>query len=353
MSRLGGIPVAPRRRRAKGASAIGWGALVAACACASVARATPTHVLRFATAAPDGTAWARLSRTFARDVEQATNGDVQVKWYFGGIAGNEEEMIARMRRGQLDGVASGGMLCQRLAPTIRAVHVVGLFQSREEALYVLGRLKPGIDRELDKAGFTNLGEAGFGSDILFSRTPIRSLDELRRARLWIWDLDGVYKSEMPALGIHSVPLPLEGAMAAFEAGQIDGFIGIPSAALVFQWSTRARYFSDLRVGYVMGCMVVTNSAFDPLPYEAKEAVHAAAGRLMRRMEEQGEQQDEALVGSLFEKQGMHRVEVPKSFRTDFLEAAREARRKLGAMVTKQKLLDEINGWLADYRSDHQ
>jgi len=196
------------------------------------ADATPTHVLRFATAAPDGTEWARMSRSFAREIEEETKGEVQVKWYFGGIAGNEEEMIARMRRGQLDGVASGGMLCQRLAPTMRAVHIVGLFQSREEALYVLGRLKPRVDKELASAGFTNLGEAGFGTDVIYSRTPIRTLDDLRKARMWIWDLDDVYKKELPVLGLHAVPLPLEAALPAFEAGKLDGFIGIPSAALV-------------------------------------------------------------------------------------------------------------------------
>jgi TRAP-type C4-dicarboxylate transport system substrate-binding protein len=317
------------------------------------ALATPVHVLRFATAAPDGTEWARLSRSFAREIAEETNGQVEVKWYFGGIAGNEEEMIGRMRRGQLDGVASAGMLCQRLAPSMRVVHLVGLFQSREEALYVLGRLKPQVDKELARAGFTNLGEAGFGTDVLFSRTPIRTLDELRRARLWIWDLDDVYKLELPALGLHVVPRTVETSLQAYEEGKIDGFIGIPSAALVFQWSSRAKYFSDLRVGYLMGCLVVTNNAFDPLPLAAQKAVQGAAGRLMRHMEDMGEQQDTALLKSLFAKQGMHRIEVSKGFRTDFLDAARAARLKLGAALTTQPLLDEINGWLADYRSDHQ
>jgi len=310
------------------------------------------HVLRFATVAPDGTEWARLSRAFAREVEDETHGEVTVKWYFGGIAGDEADMIARVRRGQLDGVASGGGLCQRLAPTVRVVHLVGLFQSREEALYVLGRLKPRIDQEFAHQGFANLGEAGFGVDIVFSRAPVRSLEDLRRGRFWIWDLDDVYRAELPAMGIHVVPRPLDKALGAYERGEIDGFIGIPAAALAFQWSTRARYFSDLRVGYVLGCLVMAESALDPLPTEAQNAVRGAAGRLMRHMEDMGEQQDAALVHSLFEKQGMRRVEVSKLFRTEFLDAARAARLKLGPSLTTQSLLDDINGWLADYRSDH-
>src|SRR5262249_26262465 len=149
--------------------------------------------------------------------------------------------------------------CQRLAPTTRAVHIVGLFQGREEALYALGRLKPHLDEEFARAGFVNLGEAGFGSDIVFSRAPVRSLGDLRQGRYWVWDLDEIYKTELPAIGVKVDPLPVDRALAAYEAGEIDGFIGIPMAALAFQWSTRARYFSDLRVGYALGCLVVSQS----------------------------------------------------------------------------------------------
>ena len=74
---------------------------------------------------------------------------------------------------------------------------------------------------------------------------------------------------------------------------------------------------------------------------------------MRQMEDMGQRQDDALLGSLFAKQGVHRVEVSQSFRTEFLDAARAARLKLGSSLTTQALLDEINGWLADYRSEHR
>jgi TRAP-type C4-dicarboxylate transport system substrate-binding protein len=228
-SRMGGRS-APSLRRASCALAFALGLASSL----SAARAAPTHVLRFATIAPDGTEWARLSRGFARQIEQETRGEVQIKWYFGGIAGDEKEMIARIRRGQLDGVASGGMACSELAPTMKVIRIVGLFQSREEALYVLGRLKPRLDTEFAAVGFTNLGEAGFGSDLVFSRTPVRTFDDLKRARLWIWDIDEVYKTELPTLGLHTTPLAVEAALPAFEAGQLDGFISIASAALAYQ-----------------------------------------------------------------------------------------------------------------------
>src|SRR3954463_9025735 len=75
----------------------------------------PSHLLRFAAVAPDGTSWAREARAFAREVENVTANGVRTKWYFGGIAGDEMEELARLRRGQLDGIA-GAVYCERLAP---------------------------------------------------------------------------------------------------------------------------------------------------------------------------------------------------------------------------------------------
>jgi TRAP-type C4-dicarboxylate transport system substrate-binding protein len=316
------------------------------------APAEPTHVLRMATIAPDGSEWARLERSFARDVEHDTEGEVAVKWYFGGIAGGETDMIERIHRGQLDGSASGGMMCQRLAPSMRVMRIVGLFQSRDEAAHVLARLRPRLDGEFARNGFANLGEAGVGSDIIFSRTPVRSLEELQKLRFWVWDLDDVWQRELPLMGVTTVPLSPEAAGPAYDDGRSDGFLAITTAALAFQWSTRARYYSDLRVGYMMGCMVVSQAAFDPLPMRAQQAVRAAAAKFMMRMESMGQQQETALLGGLFERQGLKRVNVSDTFRSAFFAEARAARDKLGSALAPTALLTEVNGWLADYRAEH-
>ena len=47
-----------------------------------------------------------------------------------------------------------------------------------------GSRRPSTE-EFAKNGFVFLGAAGFGLDILFSRTPVRTLADLRRGRFWI------------------------------------------------------------------------------------------------------------------------------------------------------------------------
>src|SRR4030095_14718138 len=55
----------------------------------SPARANEPVTLRMASVAPDGAAWAREFKAFAREVAASTQGQVQIKWYLGGIAGDE------------------------------------------------------------------------------------------------------------------------------------------------------------------------------------------------------------------------------------------------------------------------
>jgi TRAP-type transport system periplasmic protein len=320
-------------------------------AAALPAAAEPT-TLRLATSAPDGTAWARLFKGLARDVAADSNGELAVKWYFGSIAGNEIEMLDRMKRGQLDGVLSGGILCMRLAPTMRVLRLLTLFQSRDEASYVTGRLRPIIDAEFIKSGYQNMGEGGLGSDILFTRTPVRSLAELRKLRVWVWDLDEPMRTQLTALGVPIVPLPVEEASRAYEEHRIDGFLAVPAAALAFQWSAQTKYMSQIRMGFLTGCLIVTNRAFDALPVTARRALQTSTAKLGARIEDLGHTQDDELVNRLFAKQGLATVPVSKPFAAEFFDAARNVRDQLPNGFIATELIHHVVAWLADYRAEH-
>jgi TRAP-type C4-dicarboxylate transport system substrate-binding protein len=312
-------------------------------------------VLRFGTVAPDGTAWARIAKQTSAALDAATKGQVTSKWYFGGIAGDELQMLDRMRRDQLDAIVSGGMLCQKLSPAMRVMRMVGLFQTRDESAYVAGRLKAIFDEDSRKEGFVNLGDVGIGPDLLFSREPIRSMDDLRRKKVWTWSLDEVFTTTWPMLGVPLLPLPIEQAYRAYDERRIDGFIAVPTSALAFQWSTEARYVTDLRVSFLRACVLMTTRAFDPLPLEARNALLNSSAVGTTRLEELGRQQDEELLGGLFAKQGLKTVPASETFRADFYAQARAARDKIATSgkLVRQDLLQKVLTLLADYRAEHR
>jgi TRAP-type C4-dicarboxylate transport system substrate-binding protein len=310
------------------------------------------ETLRFATVAPEGSAWAREIRRFARDVEDESHGELHIKVYFGAIAGDELQMAERMRREQLDGVISGGMVCAREATSLRVLRLLGLVRDRSEAIYLINRLRSTFEREFEAHGLVALGIAVVGVDTLFSRTPIRSLADLRRDRYWIWDGDETVQKQMGALGVRLVPSPLSDAARLYDEHKVDGFSTVPGAALAFQWSAQARHVTALQYAILPGCALIAQRAFDPLSIEARRAVRSAGAKLEARFNELTASQDEMLLGRLFARQGLVTEAASPRFRAEFAAATVEARVRLGAGLVPLALVNEAVQILTDYRAHH-
>lgn len=317
------------------------------------AAARAETVIRLASIAPEGTAWARELKAFAREVQVDTHDAVKVKWYLGAIAGNEAEVGTRVARQQLDGVASGGMMCERVMKSLRVTRIAGLFQSRDEASFTLARLTHTLEEEARGAGYTLLGTGELGPSVVFTRTPVRSVDELKRLRLWRWDLDEVGTLMSRSIGFEIVSLPVETASRAFDEGKIDGFIAIPTATLAFQWFTRARHLLDLKIDYLQGCVLVANRAFDKLTVEQQQAIRASGAKLSVRIGDVVKQTDEALLGGVFAQSGVSVRAAGEPLRTHFAASAREARTKLADQLAPAPLIERVLTILADYRADHE
>lgn len=319
-------------------------------ALAAPAAADPSHVLRMATVAPEGTAWARELKAFARDVTSQTNGALEIKWYLGGIAGGDVQVADRIRRGQLDGVGSGGVLCDRLSPTMRAAHLLTV--TREEASYVLRRAKVSIEEEFLQAGFVHFGGAGIGPTVFYTREPVRSMADLRRMRHWVWDLDEAIAALTTHVGLKTVLLPLDQASRAYDEARIDGFVAVPTAALAFQWSSQARYVSDLQFGFMTGCVLIANRAMDALPVELRELMRAAGAKLAVRMEDMGRMQDQVLMGGLTARQGLTLVPGGAAFRAEFEAAMDKARAELSEKFAARAQLERAAKLVMEYRKEH-
>jgi TRAP-type C4-dicarboxylate transport system substrate-binding protein len=310
------------------------------------------HTLRLATAPPDGTSWAHEIRAFQREVEEGTRGTVRVKLYFGGVAGDEHEELERVRNGQLNAFL-GGVGCEEVMPTLRAMALPALFQSREEAAYVTRRLASDLEAEAHANGFEAVGMSGLGPAIIFSRNELATFEQLQKTKLWLWNVDTVSIASLRAMGLTVVPTRIELAAAAFDRGEVDGFDSIPVGALAFQWSARTPFILDLRMRYLEGCLLVAARTFDALTYEQRQVLREATARLDRRNEETGAREDAMLLGGAFGKQGARVVTPSAALRSEFFDSARRLRpRAAHEAGIPEALVARIQQILADYRAEH-
>jgi TRAP-type C4-dicarboxylate transport system substrate-binding protein len=319
-------------------------------ALAGVAAAAEPRAIKLAAITPDGTLWSRELRAAVQEIEAGTDGAVRIKLYLGAVAGDETEVSSRISKGQLDAVGSAGVLCDAVSPTLRAISIPGLFTTRAEAYAVSQKLRPTMDEEATKSGFALLGVATLGQDVLFTKKPVRTLAELRALKLWRWEGDDVGIATARAMGLTVVPTPVPEAMAAMEAGKLDGFMAIPTAALAFQWSTRTHYLTSLRSGHLNGCILIANRAFDRLAIEHQQVVRAAVSKMAARLEEISRREDEELVGALFAKQGLEVAAPSATLRAEFFAAAEKARGGLTDKIVPRAVLERVLKALAEVRA---
>jgi TRAP-type C4-dicarboxylate transport system substrate-binding protein len=241
-------------------------------------------------------------------------------------------------------------MCDRLAPSMRILHVLGLLQNRAEATFVLRQLRPLFDEEMRASGYVALTYGNFGPTIFFSQTPVTSMDEMRKVRWWIWSLEPLLQVQLAAIGVPFTAGGLPDAAPTLQRGEANGLIVIPSATLAYQWNEFTKYFMDLRAQYLGGCLTVARRTFEAQPVEVQQALRIAGLRLSEAFERISGEMDRALIGGLFQKQGIKQVQPSDMFRSQFLETARQARLKLGEQLVPRALLLRVQSLLADLRA---
>jgi TRAP-type C4-dicarboxylate transport system substrate-binding protein len=216
-------------------------------------------VLRFATLAPEGSSWMKLFHLFRTTVETRTAGRVRMKFFTGGVQGDERDVLRKIRLGQLSGAALTGI---GLAAIDLEVRALDLARSDEELDVLRAAIGPYLKQRLESRGFVLLGWGDVGPVHFFSNRPVRSLADLQATRTWLWSDDPVSRRMFTALGLSGVPMGVPDVLPGLATGAIDAFFGSPLATLALQWSTHARYMTSLVMLQATGATVVSRVAWE-------------------------------------------------------------------------------------------
>ena len=271
---------------------------------------------------------ARSKRSRARS-RPASNGRVAMHVYLGGIAGDDVEMGRRMRKDQLDGALSAGMLCQdgraRRSPSFA---FRGCLQDRAESSYVMTRLFPLLREQAAAHGMRLLTTGSLGSDVVLSRVPIDSMETLRSAQaVGLGSRSDVGRRGHARDGAATrcrCPSTKPGARTKRAAPTASSPSRAPSSAS--SGSRDGSYMSQLPFAPLHGCAVMSAAAYERLPTDVRDVIETASVKFGLRISETTRAQDEELLGGLFAKQGVRSVPVsPRAARAVPRRCARRAR----------------------------
>lgn len=221
-------------------------------------------VIKFATLAPEGTPWMQIMHDMSREVERKSNGDVSFRFYPGGIAGDERDVIRKMRIQQLHGGAFTGFGMGLILPESRVLELPLLFRDAPEADHVVAAMMPHFEQAFSQKGYVLLSLNEAGPVFIFSKPALHNMQDVARAKLWLWQGDTLVQAMFKAFDISPVPLALPDVLPSLQAGLIDACYGTPLGVLALQWFTRVKYRVLPAITRVMGALVVTRHQWQQL-----------------------------------------------------------------------------------------
>jgi len=264
--------------------------------------------------------------------------------------GNDKAVLRKIRIGQLHGgVLTGGSLA-RVFSDAQVYSLPLKFRSLQEIDFVRGRMDPLLMAGFENGGFVTFGLAEGGFAYIMSNAPIRSVDQLRRQKVWIPDHDATGAEAMHAFGIKPIPLPIADVRAGLQTGLIDTVTVSPIGAIVLQWHTQVKYLTELPMAYVYGLLAVDRQVFSKISPQDQKIVHDAMGRVFQEIDRQNRTDNiEAL--SVLRNLGIQFVKPTPGAEEGWLAvAARVTQQLVDSGVISKTMVNDLDGHLKTYRS---
>jgi TRAP-type C4-dicarboxylate transport system substrate-binding protein len=265
--------------------------------------------LKIATVAPAGSPWTESLRRLSADWNRISGGRVKLKIYAGGIAGEEADMIRKMRIGQLDGAALTQLGWGLLDPGILALSTPFLIQEEEELEQVMKRSKTYFEDRLEKAGYRLFAFSKAGWVHFFGRVPLIVPEDLMRLKLGVPAGSADFVDTWRKIGFNAFSLPFGDILVGLQTGMIDAFYAPPLVAATFQWFGPARHMTALPVAPVVGAVVMRSKSVDRIPDDLRGELLATFDELGRQLNTQMVSLEEEALSAMA-RQGLRIQPVP-------------------------------------------
>jgi len=249
-------------------------------------------VIKLGTVVPDGSVWYKVLRQLGADWRKATDGRITLQVYAGGTQGSEAAMIKRMNFNQLQAASFSAIGLAQIDDGFNVFSIPMFYASYAELNHVIEKLTPALDARLQAKGFRRLNWGHGGWVHVFSKAPVRTVEDAKRLKLFTSAGDDRTVQWYKNNGFNPVPLAVSDMMTSLQTGMIEAIPVTPLSALAFQWYQQTPYMLDLGLAPLVGATLITERAWGRIDAadQAKmlEAARAAEARLLTEVPKQDE-----------------------------------------------------------------
>jgi len=240
--------------------------------------------IKLATFAPANSAWHKALLDMGDAWTAVTSGRVTLRVYPGGTLGTEDSTV-KMMSPAVGELQAALLLPPGLSRIDSAIDVFGMpffLASDDEMRAVFAALRPMMTERIENKGYKLLNWGNAGWVQLFSKKEIRTLADLKAAKLYTTEGDDKAVQWYKDNGFQPVPLSFNDMVGGLKRGMIEAAPSPAYGASMLQIFRDAPYLLDIKVAPLFGATVLTNEAWNRIDAADQPKVLEAARALEAR-----------------------------------------------------------------------
>ena len=328
---------------------LGAVALVGAVAGVSARRAeAQTITVKLATMAPEGTFFHQVLKEVAADWKKISNGRVNVVIFAGSTAGDDTDVVRKMKMGTLQAGALVAVGMAEIEKSIYALEIPMMYASYDEVYDVLGKMRPRLESQFEKKGFVVLNWVDAGWLKFFSKNPVKTPEDLKQQKLFQWAGDNDSLEIMKGAGFNVVPLPGTELATALQTGLVNALSTTPQVAVLTQYYNYAKNMTDVSWALLLGGTVIKKDVWDRIPADLHapllKAMQDAGTKLQAQVRQGGQRDIDAMT-----KRGLNVVPVDPKTREAWVRTVETQYPKVRGRIVPADAFDEAMKYRDEYR----
>jgi TRAP-type transport system periplasmic protein len=304
------------------------------------ADAQGTTTLRIATLAPQGSSWLKIFNAWNASVKKETNGKLQLRFYAGGVAGDEKDFIRKMRAGQMDGAAVTSTGLGLVVKPVLVLALPGLFEGYPQLDRARDALQGEFEQQFMDNGYKLLGWGDVGEARLFSNAKkIQRPKDLKEVRPWAWRDDVIFTEVLKVIGANPVRLGVPEVYPALQTGMVDTVPASAIAAVSLQWYTRLKYVSKESTSTIIGATILRKDKYDGLPADQRAALDATSVKAHKALKSVIRRDDRRAYRTVLQR-GLEEVPA-RQYQKEWEDVGAKVRQRLSGRLYPASLLKRV------------
>ena len=310
--------------------------------------AAQTVLVKLATLVPENSSWHLILKETAEKWRTLSDGKVRVNLYAGGVAGDDPDVVRKMRLGTLN---AGVLTAVGVAEIDRSVYALGvplMYSSYDELYDVLEKMRPRFEASMEQKGFVVLNWADAGWVHFFAKSPVVTPDDLKKQKLFSWAGDSDAIDIWKSGGFNPVPLPATEIATALKTGLVTALGTPPQVAVISQYFNDAKNMTDMRWQLLLGATVIKKDTWEKIPADLRAALLEATLEAGRRLREDVRSSEERDVKAM-KARGLNVVAIDDKTRALWLKTAESFYPRIRGPIVPEAAFDEAKKFRDEYR----